>query len=374
MKSYLLNLANRAAGLGPWAEMQSPGNVRPGFNPSMVLGLGAVEPLADHFEWDGPTLAARAIFDEAEDGPQARTSAGPVLTAAKSAPEEATPSSIEGRPGISVERIVSRSGTEALKMPSVRSPAPPVRPEISDDQSEPFHTDSGSLARERGGTAPGGSPDIVVRAAAISEQDPADRRESRPSAPIRPTVEPAAVRARTRNEPRGYTENVPDLSAATVPPVSTAGDTITIPTRQEAPEPSTSGWAARRNGQGARVNGRHNHEISQRPPRHLLYSEKLTDSPRPETGNKSIPRVRSAADPSAAQLAAALAGLSTAGPGEGDRKPNPDPAVTVRIGRVEVRAAHRSANTPPSPVAGSTPPPSGFGEYRSLRNYEHWEP
>jgi hypothetical protein len=56
----------------------------------------------------------------------------------------------------------------------------------------------------------------------------------------------------------------------------------------------------------------------------------------------------------------------------GITKPQVEPPVQVRIGRVEVRAVPEKTNPPAPP--NPPPRPSGFDEFYSLRNYMYSDP
>lgn len=374
MKSFLVYLASRGAGLGPWTEMRSVEHSRPSSSPMLVPGRREAEPMAVPFEPDVPSPGDGEVAGEAEDRPQVRMSANPVVNTAKPTPAVRSRTTIEDPPGMPGPREVSRPGHEALEMDSVQITASAVRPAVRDDPSAEVYTDFGPLAIDPQRTARGPKPDVVGAATESPAPDIADRGESRPLTSLRATVEPAIVFAQTRSKLAKDSRNAAVLSGVKITSARPSGEPENMSSPKGASEPSTRARSPRPKGRGVRNLGVYHHDSSSRPETGADHRGRIAEHRLTEFAIKSTPRVRPGADPSMVPIAAAVKEPPAARSAEGHRGPAPEPTVTVRIGRVEVRAVQAPVKTPPPPSPGAAPPHSGFDEYQSLRNYEYWEP
>ena len=339
MNNYLMNLACRGAGLGPWTGTRSVEHVRPGRNPSVIHGLQAVEPTTGPFETDVPS-----------------------------------PTGFEDRPENPGRMEVPQQRNEVTEMSDLRVTTKPIGPTVTGNQDMEIHTELAPL--ETGQTrrkSQGHGPDVVVASDKPKKQVLADSDELYPVDSPRPVVEPAIMFEKNRKGPKGDIKDAPGFIDRSIPSSSTASGIENVLFRQDTPDYSTRRRTERPNVGNAQTVRFQKNELFHTLETGVKHSRKVSGHRMPGTLEKTMPLVRPSADPSSPLVAAAVSGPQADGPDERGRSTKSQQSVTVRIGRVEVRAIHKAGKTPPLRLPGSTPSRSGFDDYLSLRNYAYSE-
>lgn len=370
MKNYLMNLACRGAGLGPWTGTQSVEHVRPGRNPSVINGHQAVEHMTGPFETDVPSPAGFEIPGESGEGAEGRMDRNQAVKAT----EAVTPwSSVEDRPENPGRMEVPRQRNEVTEMSDLQVTTKPMGPAVTGNQDMEIHTEVATLeTSQTRRTSQGHGPDVVVASDKPKKQDAGD--EPYPVKLPRPVVEPAIMFEKNRKGPKGDIKDAPSFIDRSIPSSSPAGGIENVLFRQDTPDYSTRRWTERPNVGNAQTVWFQKNELSHTLETGVKHSRKVSEHRMPETLEKTMPLVRPSADPSSPLVTAAVSGPQAAGPDERGRSTKSQQSVTVRIGRVEVRAIHEAGKTPPLRLPGSTPSRSGFNDYLSLRNYAYSEP
>jgi hypothetical protein len=314
-------------------------HVRPGRNPSVIHGLQAVESMTGPLETDVPS-----------------------------------PAGFEDRPENPGRMEVPRQRNEVTEMSDLRVTTKPIGPAVTGSQDMEIRTEAAPLeTSQTRRTSQGHGPDVVVASDKPKKQGLADSDELYPVDPPRPVVEPAIMFEKNRKGPKEDIKDAPSFINRSIPSSSTDREVKNDLSRQDTPEYSIRRRTERPNVDNAQTVRFQKNELSRTLETGVKHSRKVSEHRMPGTLEKTMPLIRPSADPSSPLVAAAVSGPQADGPDERGRSTKSQQSVTVRIGRVEVRAIHKAGKTPPLRLPGSTPSRSGFDDYLSLRNYAYSE-
>lgn len=350
MNNFLLNLVRRGAGLGAWGDTGVGASPRPASG-APPEGEGGTAPSAG----EG---APSDSFD---------------LSAQ---PREVLPS---GRPGARFEKTESRGkgglppspAATPVRRGATRHRSPGVAAEADGVEDSPLRPppirESGEAPQRR---RPAG--DVPARKGA------AESAAAAPGFPLLPIPRPVpAVEASVSVEagpgrPGAISSDEEGPVRVSVPISTSPGGTSSLPFRRAARDSRRSGDAEGLRLRIAAPADGERRELLPRPAVSTTPLSPASEEKRKGSGAEEMSRIRPAETPSSS--AAAVWEGRAAARGRSGLGAAPQPSVTVRIGRIEVRALPEAAGPPAPRAPAGSRPRGGFEEYRSLRSYVTSEP